>query len=129
MKPSILIVDDEKVICDGLSRLFEDDYTTYKACNGIEAIDIINNNEDIAVMLCDIKMPEMEGNELIDRIRTEKKDMYIIVITAAATPLKICDAMKKGANCYIRKPFNVVRLKDLVHRAVKSKMATVAMNN
>jgi len=129
MKPSLLIVDDEKVICKGLSRVFADSYITYKAYNGIEAIDITKENKDIDVMLCDIKMPGMEGGELINKIRTENKDMYIIVITAAASPLKVCDAMKKGANYYMCKPLNISQLEITIENAVKlNKVRSITPN-
>jgi CheY-like chemotaxis protein len=121
MKPSLLIVDDEKVICNGLSRLFANDFKTYKAYNAMEALEIVRENGDIDIMLCDIKLPGIQGDELVDRIRTDNKDLYIIVITAAASPLKVCSAMKKGANLYIRKPFNISQLEATVHSAVKSK--------
>ncbi len=70
MKPSVLIVDDEEVICNGLARLLEDNCITYKAFNGREAIEILDKHGDIDVMLCDIKMPEMEGIETIEKIRS-----------------------------------------------------------
>ena len=118
MKPSVLIVDDESVICSGLSRLLKHDYITYTAYNGIEALDILKKNENIDVILCDIKMPGMNGIELIEKIRTENKDLYILVITAAASPITVCDAIKKGANYYIRKPFDIKHLETTLQKAV-----------
>ena len=109
MKPSVLIVDDEKVIRDGLARLLEDNCITYKAFNGREAIEILDKHRDIDVMLCDIKMPEMEGTEAIEKIRSYNKDILIIVITASS-PATVCDAMRKGANNFMRKPLNINQL-------------------
>jgi CheY-like chemotaxis protein len=129
MKPSILIVDDEKVICNGISKLLANDYTTYKAHNAIDALSIINNLSDIDVMLCDIKMPGMEGGELIERVRTENKDVYIIVITAAASPITVCDALKKGANYYLRKPFDISHLETSVQNAVDRSKKYTATNS
>ncbi len=121
MKHSVLIVDDEKVICNGLERLLKNDYVIHKASNGIEAMDILTIHKDIDVMLCDIKMPEMNGNELIERIRTENNCIYIIVISAATSPAIICDAMKKGANDFIRKPFGINQIEKTIKRAVASR--------
>ena len=118
MKPSVLIVDDEQVICTGLSKLLANDYTTYKAYNSEDALAIINNLREIDVMLCDIKMPGMDGNELIKRVRATNKDVYIIMITAAASPLKVCDALKKGANYYMRKPLDIGHLETTLQKAV-----------
>ncbi len=123
MKPSVLIVDDEHVICEGLARLLEDDYTTYKAFNGREAINIVRNN-NIDIMLCDIKMPEMSGTEMIEKIRSENKDIFMIVITAAP-PQQVCDAMKKGANNFMTKPLDLNQLKTIMSNALKQTNITL----
>lgn len=120
MKNSVLIVDDEKIICTGLERLFEDKYITYKAHNGWEAIDILSKNRDIDVMLCDIKMPGIDGSELIEKVRADNKDIFIIVISAASSPSKICDAMKKGANNFMRKPLDINILETSIKQAVNT---------
>ena len=57
MKHSVLIVDDEHIICEGLARLLADNYTTYKAFNGREAIDLLRKHGNIDVILCDLMMP------------------------------------------------------------------------
>jgi DNA-binding NtrC family response regulator len=114
-------VDDEQVICNGLSKLFENDYIIYKANNGTDALVIINNLMEINVMLCDIMMPGMDGGELIERIRAKNKEVYIIVITATGFPLDVCDVMKKGANDFMRKPLNISQLETMVRNAVKEK--------
>ena len=123
MKPSVLIVDDEQVICEGLARLLEDDYTTYKAFNGREAINIVRNS-NIDIMLCDIKMPEMSGTEMIEKIRSENKDIFMIVITAAP-PQQVCDAMKKGANNFMTKPLDLNQLKTIMSNALKQTNITL----
>jgi YesN/AraC family two-component response regulator len=123
MKPSVLIVDDEKVICEGLARLLEDDYTTYKAFNGREAINIVRNN-NIDIMLCDIKVPEMSGTEMIEKIRSENKDICMIVITAAPQQ-QVCDAMKKGANIFMTKPLDLNQLKTIMSNALKQTNITL----
>ncbi|KKL23412.1 hypothetical protein LCGC14_2425660, partial [marine sediment metagenome] len=71
-KPSVLILDDETVICEGLARFFSDDYTIYKACSGTDAVNIAKSN-DLDVILCDIKMPGMDGNDMIREIRSFNK--------------------------------------------------------
>ncbi|MBI4682356.1 MAG: response regulator [Nitrospirae bacterium] len=121
MKPSVLIVDDENVICEGIARLLAEKYTTYLAQNGKEAIDILKANKDIAVVLCDIIMPEMDGNALIKEIRSENKDIIMIVMTAFADPNKVCEAMKQGANNFMLKPFNIPLLEMTINSAVRKK--------
>jgi CheY-like chemotaxis protein len=83
----------------------------------MEAIDIIQRNREIDVMLCDIKMPGMDGDELIEQIRADNRDIFIVVITAAS-PVRVCDAMRKGADNYIRKPFDINHLEIMLRNAV-----------
>jgi YesN/AraC family two-component response regulator len=120
MKPSVLIVDNEEVICEGLSRLLSDDYTTYSALNGREAINIVKEKSDIEIMLCDIKMPEMEGDEMIEKIRSENKDITMIIISAAP-PQRICEAMRKGANNFLIKPLNIPLLEMTLKNTIMKK--------
>ena len=119
MKPSVLIVDDEEVIRDGLARLLGDNCITYKAFNGREAIEILDKHRDIDVMLCDIKMPEMDGTETIEKIRSYNKDILIIIMTAAASPATVCDAMRKGANNFMLKPLDINQLKMTIKNLSK----------
>jgi two-component system response regulator YesN len=65
MKPSILIVDDEKVVCEGLANYLSENYLTHTAYNGKDALKVLNENSDIEVILSDLKMPEMDGIELL----------------------------------------------------------------
>lgn len=120
MKPSILIVDDEKVICEGLARYLSDDYITYQAHDGLEAIDMVKKNRDLDVVLCDLKMPGMDGTDLIGKIRSANKDLSMIIITAAA-PLNVCAAMQKGANGFLVKPIDLDQLMISLKNAINSK--------
>lgn len=123
MRPSVLIVDDEKVICKGLSRVLANDYDTYYALNGHEALEILGRKPYMDVMLCDIKMPEMEGTDLIEHIRSTNKDIIIIVITAVTDPRKVCDAMKKGADAFLLKPLNIPRLESMIRNMTHQRKA------
>jgi len=116
-------VDDEKVICKGTARLLAEKYITYQAHNGREAVEILGKN-NIDVMLCDIVMPEMDGNALIKEIRAENKDITMIVITAFADPGKVCEAMKQGANNFMLKPLNIPLLEMTINSAIRKKRAS-----
>jgi CheY-like chemotaxis protein len=121
MKSSILIVDDQKIICEGLERLLSGEYIIYKAFNGKEALDIIKQNSDIDVVLSDIIMPVMDGIELIKRLRLENKDIIIIVMTAGYSGEKITDAMDKGANKCLMKPLDIPQLMQTLNNALAYK--------
>ena len=122
MKPSVVIVDDEHVICEGLARVLSKNYITHQALSGQEAIDLVRNNSDIDVMLCDLKMPEMDGIEVIERVRAENKDIFIVVITAAP-PQLVCNAMKMGANGFMCKPLDIYQLEERIENAIRLKKA------
>ena len=120
MKPSVLIVDDEEIICDGLERLLKDNCIMYKAYNGMEAIEILDKHSEIDIMFCDMKMPEMEGTEMIEKIRSYNKYIVIIIITASS-PATVCDAMKKGAFDYLTKPLDLNKLEITIKNAIENK--------
>ncbi len=120
-KPAVLIVDDEKVICEGLSRVLSEDYETFYALNGKEALDIVRRQGKIDVMLCDIKMPEMEGTEVIRTIRSSNKNMVVIVMTAVTNPKKVCEAMRYGANNFMLKPLDIPLLTSTIRSAVRKR--------
>ena len=126
MKPSVVIVDDEQVIREGLARFLSGNYITHQISNGHEAIDLVRNDSDIDVVLCDLKMPEIDGIEVIERIRAENKDIYIIVITAAP-PQLVCDAMKMGANAFMCKPLDINQLEERIENAIRLKKAGTCM--
>jgi YesN/AraC family two-component response regulator len=118
MKPSVLILDDEPIICEGLARLLSGNYIIYQTFSGQEAVEIVSNNHDIDVMLCDIKMPGMDGTEVIERVRSKNKEIFVIVITAAP-PQLVCNAMKMGANDFMCKPLDINQLEKTIKNAVK----------
>ncbi len=121
MKPSILIVDDEKFICNCLARLLSAEYITYKAFNGREALDIIRRNSSIDIVLTDIMMPVMDGIEMIENVRLKNKDIIIIAITAVYSGEKVSDAIEKGANQCLTKPVDISRLKLTLKKLIETK--------
>ncbi|MHC4242736.1 MAG: response regulator transcription factor [Planctomycetota bacterium] len=110
MKPSILIVDDEKLIRYSLAQILSDEYITHEACNGKEALEIFRQNGSIDIVLTDIMMPVMDGIELIEKVRAENKDIIIIAITAVYLGKSITEVLEKGANQCLTKPFDIPQL-------------------
>ncbi len=122
MKPSILIVDDENLICTSLERLLSRDYTVYTASNGQEGLDIIRSNADIDVVLSDIMMPVMDGLEMIETVRSENQDVTIVAMTAVYSGENITGVMEKGADAYILKPFEIDHLKHTLTKSIENKL-------
>ncbi len=122
MKPSILIVDDEKLICMTLERMLSSDYTVYKASNGQEGLDIISRNGKIDIVLSDIIMPVMDGFEMIETVRSENPDMIIIAMTAIYSGENVTKVMEKGADAYLLKPFDIDQLEQTIKKLLKNKL-------
>lgn len=124
MKPSILIVDDHEIICDGFAQLLSDDYKTYKAFNGREALDIMKQHNNIDIVLSDIMMPVMDGIELIEALRSEYKDIIIVAMTGAYSAEKVCEVLEKGAHICLMKPVKIHHLELQLKKLLKNRGAT-----
>ncbi len=115
---TILIVDDEKNYPLILSAILEEEgFETFTANSGREALDILSNT-DIDLVLTDMKMPSMDGIELLEKIKAKDHDLPVIMMTAHGTVDKAVEAMQKGAYSYILKPFDNDRLIIYVNKAV-----------
>jgi two-component system response regulator AtoC len=102
----ILIVDDEIIMRDSLSEwLREDGYGVVAVEDGFQALEKVQE-ERWDVLLVDLKMPGMDGLELLERVKKFKDEIPVIIMTAYATVDSAVKAMKKGAYDYIVKPFN-----------------------
>ncbi len=119
--PSILIVDDEKAVRENLAKYLSGDYVTYSASNGKEAIKLIEENSDIEVVLSDMKMPGMDGIELLDIIQNNGKEIITIFITGFSTIESAVNAMRKGAYDYLTKPIDLNKLEITLKNAIEHK--------
>ena len=123
-KISILIVDDEASVRDSLYNWFiEDGYLVKCAQDAKEALTILES-ESFDIILADIKMPGMDGLEMLKRIKALKQDAIVIMMTAFATVDTAVQALKDGAFDYITKPFDPDDLSHLIRNAGKQIMLT-----
>jgi two-component system phosphate regulon sensor histidine kinase PhoR len=114
---SVLVVDDEQDIRDASERILSRvGYHVQKASRGDEALDILNK-ERVDILLLDLKMPGMDGLEVLERIRKQNTQIQVIVITGYATVETAIEAMKQGAYDFIPKPFEPDQLRIVVNRA------------
>ena len=115
---TILIVDDEKNYLTILSALLEDEgFEVLTAPGGHEAL-AIHKSSDLDLILTDMKMPKMDGIELLENIKEIDPDLPVIMMTAHGTVDKAVEAMQKGAYTYILKPFDNERLIIYVKKAI-----------
>ena len=118
-KISILIVDDEESVRDSLYSWFiEDGYRVACAENANKALSMLES-DSFDIILADIKMPGMDGLEMLRRIKLLKSESIVIVMTAFATVDTAVQALKDGAFDYITKPFDPDDLSHLIRNASK----------
>jgi DNA-binding NtrC family response regulator len=114
----ILIIDDEKSIRYTLRDILEyEKYEVFEAQDGLEGYEMIKNN-DYDVALCDIKMPKMDGMEVLEKVGELGKDIEFIMISAHGTIKTAVEATKKGAFDFIQKPPDLNRLLLCVRNAL-----------
>ena len=121
MKPTILIVDDEKNTREGLEKGLESShYNIILAEDGIDALDVFTY-ESVDVMLADLKMPNMDGVELMQKVKEISPKTVTIILTAYGTVEAAVGAMKAGAYDFVTKPVNLDELDILIRRALSTK--------
>ena len=115
---TILIVDDEKNYPLILGAVLEEEgFEILTASSGHEALEILES-ADVDLVLTDMKMPLMDGIELLENIKVLEPDLPVIMMTAYGTVDKAVEAMQKGAYSYILKPFDNERLIIYVNQAI-----------
>ena len=112
----VLLVDDEPDIIEVIQdRLEAYGFTVITAGTGLEALKKLSVERFDGVFL-DVKMPEMDGIEALEEIRKRDKKIPVIIITSSSSQEAALDAIAKGANEYILKPFEWEELKAKVQR-------------
>ncbi|MBI5115065.1 response regulator [Candidatus Poribacteria bacterium] len=121
-KPRILVVDDESGIREGCRINLEmEGYDVDVAEDGFAGLKTFKERGNYAVALIDLKMPGMDGLELIEKIRELDQDVVMFVITAYATLDTAVEATKKGAYGYIAKPFSPDEIFLPIKRGIESR--------
>ncbi len=127
----VLVVDDEQGIRDGAQRILSRmECEVLTADRGEKALGVLEN-QAVNIMLLDLKMPGMDGMEVLTRVRKQYPDLLVIVITGFATLETAVAAMKQGAYDFIPKPFEPDQLRIVINRArerlrLKREAATLA---
>ncbi|MGD0843292.1 MAG: response regulator [Geobacteraceae bacterium] len=120
-KANILVVDDEPVVLEGVRRILEGDRYSVEICtNGRAALDLLQK-QDFNMVITDLKMPEMKGQELLKAIKILQPEIPVIIITGNITVGNAIDTMKNRAIDYILKPFSPDQLREKVARVFKEK--------
>jgi two-component system, OmpR family, phosphate regulon sensor histidine kinase PhoR len=121
----ILIVDDEQSIREGSARILSRmGCQVLTASRGEEGLAVLEK-EPITIILLDMKMPGMDGMEVLKEVTLKYPDILVIVITGYATVETAIEAMKKGAYDFIPKPFEPDQLRIVVNRAHEKQLLTL----
>ena len=122
---NILVIDDERSIRNTLKEILEyEKFTVDLAENGIEGLELFEKNV-YDVVLSDIKMPEMDGTEVLEKIISSGKDVQVIMISGHGNIETAVEAIKKGAYDYIEKPLDLNRMLVTIRNAMdKSSLIT-----
>ena len=112
----VLVVDDEEDILEVIQdRLEAYGFTVATAGNGLEALKKLSVEKFDGIFM-DVKMPEMGGIEALEQIRKKDRKIPIIIITSSSTKEAAIEAMAKGANEYVLKPFEWEELKAKIEK-------------
>jgi len=117
----ILIVEDEKSMREVLKILLEGErYEVVSASDGLEGLSYLAN-DIFDLVITDIKMPKVDGFELLKKTKEISPDTIVIMITAFGTTEAAIEAMKSGAYDYINKPFKIDEIRLIVEKALEKK--------
>ena len=120
-KSRILVVDDEAIARENLEHILrKDGYDVATADSGVSALKKLSNTEFDLVMT-DLKMKQVDGMEVLARIKEQYPDTEVVMLTAYATVATAIEAMQKGAYHYIPKPYKIDEVRMITKRALEKK--------
>jgi DNA-binding NtrC family response regulator len=120
-KFKILIAEDEKIARENLEHiLLKEGYDVVSFENGYDALQQLQEQE-FDLIITDLKMPDIDGIQLLEAVKSQYPEIEVLVITGFATVSSAVEAMQKGAYFYLPKPFNINELRILVQRALEKR--------
>lgn len=120
-KPKMLVVDDEPDNLDLLYRTFRRSFQVLRAESGQEALTLLADCGEVAVIISDQRMPEMKGTEFLSKTVSDFPDTMRIILTGFTDVEDLVEAINAGqVYRYITKPWDPDELKDVVHRAAET---------
>ncbi|MDZ5711215.1 response regulator [Jeotgalibacillus haloalkalitolerans] len=115
----VLIVDDQFGIRILLNEILEKEgYQTYQAANGMEALALLKEEPDL--VLLDMKIPGMDGIEILRKMKEKEEEIKVIIMTAYGELGMIQEAESLGALTHITKPFDIQDIRNLVKEHIKA---------
>lgn len=124
----ILIVDDEKSICDSLTFALEDDYEVVSTQDPNQVQDILKE-DNIDVVLLDLKIGNVNGIDILKKIKSIDEEIQVIIITAFGSIKSSVKAIQEGASHYITKPIDMEELFTFIEKALEHKKISSSLKN
>src|SRR5215210_5971080 len=120
-KLDCLVVDDEPRLRQVLLHLMRNDgFRCFEACNGVEAIEVLER-QPIPLVMSDMRMPRMDGIELLKRIRERWPDTAVLIVTAVSEVETAVSCLSMGAMDYLTKPFHLEEVRARVSQALEKR--------
>ncbi len=119
-RPVVLVVDDDPGVRESFRLILEDHYEVIDVPDGPTALDVIRSAQ-VDLVLLDIRLPEMDGIEVLERIKAIDDGVEVILVTAVKTVRTAVAAMKLGAFDYLTKPFEEDELLAVIGRALEKR--------
>ncbi len=117
-RAAVLVVDDDPGVREAFRLALEDQYDLVEAADGRQALGVLRERP-VDLVLLDIRLPEMDGIEVLERIKALDESVEVILVTAVKTVRTAVAAMKLGAFDYVTKPFDEDELLALIRRALE----------
>ena len=128
MADSMLIIDDEKVVLDSVTKIFsKEGYDITTTTSPAEGKELINTNK-YDVILCDWNMPGIDGMEIISEIEKNSPESVVLMISGYPSVDRATEAMKRGALDFVPKPFTPEELLNAVKKAERQKVENEKKN-
>jgi two-component system response regulator AtoC len=118
VRPSVLIIDDDPGLIESYTVLLEDEFQLHTARSGEQGLEILRQ-EDINVILLDIRLPGIDGMEVLRQAKTIDENVDVIMVTAVKNVRIAVEAIKLGAYDYLVKPFEIDEVLSLLRRTLE----------
>ena len=116
---SILIVDDNAKLCESLAKNFvQYGYDVLSATNSQKALEILSSKQ-VSVILLDIMLGDESGIDLLNRVQILNQNIPVIIITGYASLKTASDCMHAGAADFLKKPFSISQIKEVVEKQIQ----------
>jgi DNA-binding response OmpR family regulator len=126
-KPKLLIVEDESVVQDVLVQMLRMSFSVLAVDTAADALDRLREHPDIQLVLLDIGLPDMMGNEALVTIKQEFSNIEVMMLTAYTEVDLVVECIRNGASDYISKPFEETHLLAKVSQVLTKKIIKQAM--